>query len=133
MAPVALKGKAESLSPYKILGHKKAADTFRHLRGRKARFIGREREIDEPVRAVRDQLAGKGAVISISGDAGSGKSRLVSEFKARVKAMGCFGWREAFAYPHAQNIAYSLWIDFINRHLSSSSTPFSATWCTTRS
>ena len=60
----------------------------------------------------------KGTAVSISGEAGSGKSRLVSEFKSKVSALGDRVWKEAFAYPYSEGIAYSVWIDFINRLLS---------------
>ncbi len=118
LPPVSVKGKSESLNPYRIIGHKKAADTFRRLRGRKARFIGREQEIDELVSAMQALASGKGSIISVSGDAGTGKSRLVSEIRIRAESMDGYRWFEAFAYSHAENIAYSFWIDFVNRLLS---------------
>jgi class 3 adenylate cyclase len=118
MPPVAVKGKAEPLLAYKVAGHRKSAATFRRLRGRKAEFVGRDGEIAELDSAAEALGAGKGAIVSVCGDAGSGKSRLVAEFKARVARRQDFAWHEAFANSQSENVAYSLWIDFMNRELS---------------
>ena len=85
------------------------------LCGRKAQFIGRETELNELISATQVFSNGKIAVVSISGEGGTGKSRLVSEFKSHTISKGDYAWKEAFAYPHSVNIPYSTWIDFINR------------------
>jgi predicted ATPase len=53
-------------------------------------------------------------VFSICGDAGTGKSRLVMEFKESLEP-GKIQWLEAHAYAYTQNIPYHPLVDFFNR------------------
>ena len=59
-------------------------------RGRPAVFVGREREIAFLREAVERTVGGRGGLISISGPAGIGKTRLVEEALEFAKARGCF-------------------------------------------
>ena len=43
-------------------------------------FIGREHELEELQRYLELAIRGKGTTVFISGEAGSGKSRLIREF-----------------------------------------------------
>src|SRR4051812_10208672 len=51
-------------------------------------FIGRARELAEFERAMDDARAGRGAAVLVAGDAGIGKSRLVSELVRRAEEAG---------------------------------------------
>jgi ATP/maltotriose-dependent transcriptional regulator MalT len=51
-------------------------------------FVGRARELAELERAMDDARAGRGAAMLVAGDAGIGKSRLVSELVGRAQATG---------------------------------------------
>src|SRR4051812_19750189 len=51
-------------------------------------FVGRARELAELERAMDDARAGRGAAMLVAGDAGIGKSRLVSELVRRAQATG---------------------------------------------
>jgi tetratricopeptide (TPR) repeat protein len=58
-------------------------------------FVGREQELSDLNQALDDALAGKGETVFISGEAGSGKTRLTNEFTNLVKSKGIellFGW-----------------------------------------
>ena len=68
-------------------------------------------ELGEAVENLRE---GKGRIFSICGDAGTGKSRLVEEFKATLDLKE-IQWLEGHAYAYAQNIPYFLMIDLVNR------------------
>ncbi len=57
---------------------------------------------------------GKGSVFSVVGDAGTGKSRLIEEFKAALD-LNTIQWREGHAYAYSQNIPYYPLIDLLNR------------------
>ena len=47
--------------------------------------MGRERELEELMRCLDSVFEGKGTTVFVSGEAGSGKTRLVSEFLDVVK------------------------------------------------
>jgi hypothetical protein len=64
--------------------------------------------------AVENLRKGRGRVFSICGDAGTGKSRLVEEFKSSLDLKG-IQWVEGHAY--AQNIPCFPLIDLLNRVL----------------
>ncbi|MBI1928437.1 AAA family ATPase, partial [Candidatus Poribacteria bacterium] len=76
-----LKGLGGGIVAYEVLGVKVHPEKVRGIEGLRARMIGREREFAELKEAADGWLAGSGQVVSIIGEAGIGKSRLVSELK----------------------------------------------------
>ena len=83
LEPLELKGKAEPVPAYRLLlVHADALEP-----GREARFVGREREL-MLVREVWERVRAKqrSELVTVVGDAGVGKSRLVAEFLVSVEA-----------------------------------------------
>ena len=105
MPPARLKGKAEPVPVFKVISPRDAQTIIARMQGVRAKLIGREEEMDLLTRAVSDLKQGKGGVISIVGDAGTGKSRLTREFRAGLN-LEEVQWREGHAYPYTQNTAY---------------------------
>ena len=66
--------------------------------------------------AVENLRQGKGRIFSICGAAGTGKSRLVEEFKAGLD-LERIQWIEGHAYAYSQNIPYFPLVDLLNRML----------------
>ena len=66
--------------------------------------------------AVDRLIKGKGTFIAICGEAGTGKSRLIEEFKASLDPQAV-SWVEGHAYNYTQNISYYPLIDLISREL----------------
>ncbi|MBW2564091.1 MAG: AAA family ATPase, partial [Deltaproteobacteria bacterium] len=64
--------------------------------------------------AVEYLHEGKGRIFSISGDAGTGKSRLIEDFKTTLDLRE-IQWLEGHAYAYTQNIPYFPMIDLLNR------------------
>ena len=64
-----------------------AQHTSRLQRHTASSFVGRESEVTMLTQALRDALAKRGSVIAVTGEAGSGKSRLVQEFLRRCRDM----------------------------------------------
>ena len=83
------------------------------ISGVRARLTGRDAEMAELRDAATKLTRGEGAVISVCGDAGTGKSRLIEEFKATLD-LGHTRWLEGRAYLYAQNTAFSLLTDLVN-------------------
>ena len=109
-----VKGKSVPVQVHKVISQKEKPVTIRRLSGVRAYLVGRKVEMAELTDAVVNLHEGKGRIFSISGDAGTGKSRLVEEFKATLN-LNEIQWIEGHAYAYTQNIPYSLIIDLLNR------------------
>ncbi len=84
LKPVQLKGKQEAVVPYELLSeHEQVFRSGAERRGSRSPFVGREGELSRLVDAAEAAGAGVGSVVSIVGEAGVGKSRLVSELLAQ--------------------------------------------------
>ena len=93
-----LKGKSEPVAAHPLLAVQEAPE-----RSHASRFIGRERELAKLVDAWERALAGPGCqLVTVVGDAGVGKSRLVAEaldsFDARVVRGRCLPYGEGITY-----------------------------------
>jgi class 3 adenylate cyclase/tetratricopeptide (TPR) repeat protein len=77
---VEVKGKAEPVEAYTVTGRRHAHGAVREMRD--SPLVGRERELDELTRAIEETQAGGGRIVSIVGEAGLGKSRLIAEARA---------------------------------------------------
>jgi len=109
-----LKGKTEPVKPYKVLSPKEAPSKTHRLSGLRAELIGRRVEMGQLKEAVDNLKQGKASIFSIVGDAGTGKSRLIEEFKSNLD-LNAFQWREGHAYAYTQNTPYYPLIDLLNR------------------
>jgi class 3 adenylate cyclase len=114
LGPTVIKGKTEPIEIHKVISQRDKPVTIRRLSGVRADLIGRKVELAELSEAVGKLRQGKGRIFSICGDAGTGKSRLVEEFKATLD-LEEIQWLEGHAYPYAQNIPYFPMIDLLNR------------------
>ncbi|MFB0520836.1 MAG: adenylate/guanylate cyclase domain-containing protein, partial [Desulfatiglandales bacterium] len=114
LGPTTVKGKAEPIQIYKALSPRERPIKIHRLHGLRADLIGRKAEMTRLGEAVGRLRKGTGTVFSICGDAGTGKSRLVEEFKASLDLQE-IQWREGHAYAYSQNIPYFPLIDLLNR------------------
>ena len=109
-----VKGKAEPIQVHKVLSQREKPITIRRLSGLRADLIGRKAELAQLQEAVERLKEGRRSIIAICGDAGTGKSRLVEEFKASLD-LSKIRWREGHSYSYSQNIPYFPIIDLMNR------------------
>jgi class 3 adenylate cyclase/tetratricopeptide (TPR) repeat protein len=109
-----VKGKTEPVPVYQVISKKEKPITIHRVSGLKADLIGRKAELAQLTEAIIRLQDGQGTVFAICGDAGTGKSRLVEEFKATID-LKTIQWREGHAYSYAQNIPYFLLVDLFNR------------------
>jgi class 3 adenylate cyclase/tetratricopeptide (TPR) repeat protein len=84
LAPVQVKGKAEPIRPFRVLGLARPSSARSTPDGASlSPFVGREREVGV-LEEMRDLAAsGESRLVGITGEAGSGKSRLIYEFRRR--------------------------------------------------
>src|SRR5262249_41623122 len=84
LKPLALKGKTEPVQAYEVLGLKEKAVPKLGAATRQiaSELVGREREIALLRERIARFVDGEGGIVSIVGDAGIGKSRLLAEISA---------------------------------------------------
>jgi class 3 adenylate cyclase/tetratricopeptide (TPR) repeat protein len=78
---VTLRGIGSPVPVYEVLSVKEHPEKLRGIEGLRARMIGREHEFAELKEATDAWLQGEGQIVSIIGEAGIGKSRLVRELR----------------------------------------------------
>jgi class 3 adenylate cyclase/tetratricopeptide (TPR) repeat protein len=108
------KGKSEPVLAYRVLAPKEKPVLLHGLSVLRSELIGRKAEMEDLMWAVKELEQGNGTIFSICGEAGTGKSRLVEEFKAAL-SLGEIRWLEGHAYAYSQNIPYFPLIDLLNR------------------
>jgi class 3 adenylate cyclase/tetratricopeptide (TPR) repeat protein len=114
LEPVQVKGKAKTVQAYRLLSIREKPFTLHGTFGLRADFIGRKAELVQLQEAVQELRQGQGGVFSLCGDAGTGKTRLLEEFRATLDPSE-IQWREGHAYAYSQNIPYFPLIDLLNR------------------
>jgi predicted ATPase/class 3 adenylate cyclase len=114
LEPTTVKGKEEPIQVHKVLSAKERPVKLHRLSGLRADLIGRKAEIAQLDEAVENLRKGNGSIFSIYGDAGTGKSRLIDEFKTSLDLQK-IQWLDGYAYAYAQNIPYFPFIDLVSR------------------
>ena len=83
---VQLKGKRDPTPVFSVTGVRAIPESLRGLKGMSSPLVGRQAEWDQ-LQAVMDQLmSGRGQIVSVTGEAGLGKSRLVAELRQSMRA-----------------------------------------------
>jgi class 3 adenylate cyclase/tetratricopeptide (TPR) repeat protein len=77
---IEVKGKAEPVAAYRVVRRRAEPGPTRGVRG--SPLVGRDREMEQLRGAVRQARSGGGRIVSLVGEAGLGKSRLVEETRA---------------------------------------------------
>jgi class 3 adenylate cyclase/tetratricopeptide (TPR) repeat protein len=116
LEPASIKGKSEPVRVFKFVAQKDQPVKVHRLQGLRAELIGRSVEMSQLTDAVQMLKQGRGSVISICGTAGTGKSRLVAEFKEALN-LEEIQWLEGHAYSYSKNIPYFPLIDLLGKAL----------------
>ena len=83
-----VKGRAEPVRSYRPLRSLGRLGTQRGVDGLRSELIGRAAELNSLRNAVDEVAAGHGGIVSVTGEAGLGKTRLVAELRDRLTADG---------------------------------------------
>jgi len=106
VGPLTLKGKSEPVVAYQPIAASAGQSRFEALAQRGlTSFVGRQAEFDALIRAWQRAAPGHGQIVSVVGEAGLGKSRLLHEFKTEMAKReaplfegSCFTYGEAISY-----------------------------------
>lgn len=132
LGSLTLKGKAEPVPAYRVLGRKATPESARGLVGLDSPLVGRVRERAALENALDQLQAGDGSVVSLIGEAGLGKSRLLAEVqKSRIanrvsqfdKAESAtisdlpyaIRWLEGRSLSYETNTPYAPFVDLLSR------------------
>jgi class 3 adenylate cyclase len=115
LQPIAVKGKTEPITPYKILGTLPRRSPI-VIRGERtlSPFVGRAQELATLEEVFAQVESGKGQIIGIVAEAGGGKSRLLYEFRQRL-ADKRLTYLEGRCLSYGSTIPYHPIIDIV-RH-----------------
>ena len=83
---VEVKGKTEPVTSFRVTGALARPESIRGIEGLAAPLVGRDGEMAALLGAFSSVSSGGGAIISVSGDAGLGKSRLITELRTALAA-----------------------------------------------
>lgn len=114
LEPTMVKGKAESVKAGKVISFKATPVALRRFTGLRSELIGRNTELVELKSSVELLRQGRRLLVSVRGEPGTGKSRLIEELKSTLNADEV-GWLEGRSYAYSQNISYFPFVDFLNR------------------
>ncbi|GAB4410221.1 MAG: hypothetical protein Fur0044_03900 [Anaerolineae bacterium] len=107
LKPVALKGKEKPVRVYRLLRAKAAPGRVRGIEGLYSPMVGRERELARAKEILAHFEQGQGGVISVIGDAGLGKSRLISELCDELcRQNNQIEWAEGCALSYGESASY---------------------------
>src|SRR5687768_17261345 len=87
---LALRGKTEPIVVHRLVGQHTERGSARGLAalGLASPFVGRRDEVEQLLAAFERMSRGRAQVVSVVGEAGIGKSRLIAELMARLEAAG---------------------------------------------
>ncbi len=109
LAPMRIKGKRDPVQIYDVRAQAATPGTMRGIEGLRSPLIGRGAELDT-LRARLDAAAqGSGSVVALVGDAGLGKSRLISELHVAVHTANAYS--DSRAYEHDAGGSAVLWLE----------------------
>jgi len=104
--PLTLKGKETPTDVYQLLGLKAASSRTRGIKGLHASLVGRDSELAQMHSALAAVRRGSGGILTIVGEAGLGKSRLLAE--AHGAWTTSVAWAEGRALSYAAGMSYWL-------------------------
>lgn len=115
---VKLKGISGQVTPYLVLNNKTVKTRFEASADRGlTHFIGREVEKAKLKTCLKDSIAGTGQLITISGEAGVGKSRLIYEFRRAINHKSVIVL-QGRCHSYGRDIPYFPFINALKRGLS---------------
>ena len=103
LGEITVKGKAQPIQVFEVIERKVAPASGRGLEGLRSPLVGRDRELATLEAALAELAAGRGQIVSLLGEAGIGKTRLVEEGR---RAHPRLRWLEGRALSYGQALSF---------------------------
>jgi len=111
---IEVKGKSEPIQTYRVLGVKSTPKQLRGLEGLSSSLVGRDAQLTVLKDRLKDLDRGTGSVIVVVGEAGLGKSTLISELKKSEEGSH-FVWLRGDSLSYTSSISYYPWRQIIRQ------------------
>ena len=85
---IELKGKSEPVQTYRVLRPKEVPGRLRGIEGLDSPLVGRDQQMGALREAIAGLREGRGQIVSVMGEAGLGKSRLIAELRHALASDG---------------------------------------------
>ncbi len=111
-----IKGVDRQVTAYRVLQPRAEPGTLRGIAELQAPLVGRETQIDGLNMAIFKVRQGEGQIVSLIGEAGLGKSRLISELKREVVSDPAFSgrWVEGRSQSFETNTPFAPFADLLD-------------------
>ena len=119
---IEIRGKSEPVGTYRVLGTKSEPGRERGIEGLDSPMVGRDPELERLLGLVADLRQGRGQIVSLVGEAGLGKSRIIAELHQTVVGQGLLE-EDGPGSPSAAGSAGLGWYEGRSRSFESS-TPY---------
>lgn len=100
-----VRGSSDPVQIYRLMAQRREAASRSAAGDGRTPFVGRDLELARLVGFVQRLEEGSGSIVSITGDAGVGKSRLIRELRHRVASLP-YSWHEGAALSYGQTLPY---------------------------
>lgn len=118
LAPIEVKGKIQPVHAWRVLGMKAQPGSLRGIAGLRSELVGRDKEAAQLRAAVEAVQQGRGQIVSVMGEAGLGKSRLVAEMRDGLAAgNGNLQWLEGRSLSFERSTPYAPFVDILGNCL----------------
>ncbi len=116
LEPVSLKGKKKPISVFELLSvtEKEYRTQLSYKRETYSEMVGRDKELAKLEIHVLKAINGEGSIVSVVGEAGIGKSRLIAELKGRDTIKSVM-FLEGRALSTGKNLSFHPIIDILKR------------------
>src|SRR3954449_1587025 len=100
-----LKGKQHQVAAWPLLGLPAQRQRLRGLPGVETRLVGRARELEVGMHALERLRSGADGILTVSGEPGIGKSRLLAELRSAAERDGV-RWLEGRCVSYGESLPY---------------------------
>ncbi len=111
---VELKGKSALVPIFSIAGPRAMPEPLRGLKGMSSPLVGRRTEWEQLLAATEQLRSGRGQIISVIGEAGLGKSRLVAELH-QYMGNKPVRWIEGRCLSYTESVSYRPFQEIVQR------------------
>jgi class 3 adenylate cyclase/tetratricopeptide (TPR) repeat protein len=115
LGAIEIKGKREPVETYRVLAVRQDALPRRGIEGLHSPLVGRDREVASLRASLTDLRAGQGRILAVTGEAGLGKSRLLTDVRAECERESAFRWLEGRSFSYERSIPFTPFISMLSR------------------